>query len=169
MLDVHSTQPRTLIAIYPTRKKIKSSLGPSLPSGNEFVVAYLFVYQVVMSICWKGNDDQFAVLYSNGVIQTYTAKTKANGGKLREKLSVHSRLPQSLPSSQGRVRFLYLNQSPCLVSSENVAKNQLASAQHSLVLYRKTKGMVNPMLLSYSDPVIDFFPITQFPYAQAGT
>ena len=120
-----------------------------------------------MSVCWKGSDHQFAVLYSNGVIQTYSAKVKSNSSKPREKLFVHGHVPQELPS-HGRVHYLYLQQVPCLASSESWGKEHLASTQHSLVLYRKTKEAVNPMLLSYLDPVIDFLPIPQFSYAQSG-
>ena len=121
-----------------------------------------------MSVCWKGNDHQFAVFFSNGVIHTFMAKSKSNGAKPREKLSVHDHVTQALPSSHGRVRYLYLNQFPCLASSESVAKSRLSTTRHSLVLYRKAKGTVNPILFSYCDPVVDFLPIPQFPFAQAG-
>ena len=127
-----------------------------------------YVDQVVMSVCWKGSDHQFAVFYSNGVIQTYTAKPKSNTSKSKKSLCLRGHTSQALSTSHGRVRYLYLNQSPCLVSSESVTKNQLASTQHTLVLHRKRKGTGGPMLLSYSDPVINFLPIPQFPFPEAG-
>ena len=122
---------------------------------------------MVTALSWKGNQNHFAVSYSNGSVLTYSCRNKAQE-KPKEKIVPHSGNPHSISPCK-QVQYFNKNSDSWLLFSGGYPEGRTLGVRTLTIYYEKNSTMATPQLLSFADPITSFISLSPSPLATGRT
>ena len=112
-----------------------------------------------MSLCWKGDQNHFAVSYSNGLVLTYSCRNKS---KLKAKSKIsphHGDTPHSI-SPCNQVKYFNRGSNSWVLFSGGYPEGRTLGVRALTIYNEKSGADQKPYVLSFIDPINCFLTLS---------